>query len=159
MLISDPILRPPDFEKEFFIYTDASGFAIGVILTQKDTGIKEFVILYSSRLMKGAEIHYGTTKKECLAIVFGLKVCEHYVLGTRFTIVTDHMALKWLLTMQNPTGRLARWIIYIQKFNCNIQYRKGEDHANVDCLSRPVLAALIGKTEDGDEDSKKILDP
>ena len=159
-LTTKPILRPPDFNRMFIIYTDASGFAIGVILAQKDDDNIEYVVLYASRQMKGAEIHYGTTEKECLAIIYGLKVCEHYVLGSQFEIVTDHMALKWMLSMKNPTGRLARWIIFFQKFDCKIIYRPGKEHGNVDCLSRPVLAALVANLfEEKEDESKKILDP
>ena len=35
-LISYPILRPPDFRKQFFLFTDASSYAIGCVLSQTD---------------------------------------------------------------------------------------------------------------------------
>ena len=35
-LISYPVLHQPDFDLPFAIHTDASGLAIGAILTQKD---------------------------------------------------------------------------------------------------------------------------
>ena len=53
-LVSYPILRQPDFNRMFTIYTDASGFALGAILTQKDESGKEYNIAYASRIMKGA---------------------------------------------------------------------------------------------------------
>jgi len=48
-LISSPILIYPDFEKPFFLYTDASSFGLGAVLTQKDNKKKEHVIAYASR--------------------------------------------------------------------------------------------------------------
>ena len=46
-LVSPPILSYPDFDREFILSTDASGFAISYILSQvNDTG-KEVVIQYT----------------------------------------------------------------------------------------------------------------
>ena len=71
-LVTYPIVRKPDFNREFTIYTDASGLAIGAVLAQSDeTG--EYAVYYASRLLKGAEIHYTITEKECLAIVWAIK--------------------------------------------------------------------------------------
>ena len=70
-LISYPILRMPDFNQEFFLFTDASGLAIGAILAQKTEKGDEYVIQYASRVLKGAEIHYTISEKECLAIEKG----------------------------------------------------------------------------------------
>ena len=35
LFTSNPILRPPDFSRDFFLLTDASNFGLGAILGQK----------------------------------------------------------------------------------------------------------------------------
>ena len=62
-----------------------------------------------------------------------------YLHGTKFIVITDHSALKWLMTINDPTGRLARWSLYLQAYDFEIIHRKGKKHTNVDALSRPVL--------------------
>ena len=52
------------------------------------------------------------------------------VYGTKFDVVTDHAALKWLMEIKEPTGRIARWIMFHQAFQINIIYRKGKKHQN-----------------------------
>ena len=123
-----PILRSPDFSRPFIVFTDASGFAIGAILSQVDDKGDEYVCFYASRLLKGAELQYGITEKECLAVVWAVKQFRVYLHGSKFTIVTNHNALVWLMSIRNPTGRLARWSIYLQSYDYEIQHRKGFNH-------------------------------
>jgi hypothetical protein len=49
VLTSEPILRPPDFSREFILYTDASGYCVGSVLGQKDDEGREYVIAYGSQ--------------------------------------------------------------------------------------------------------------
>jgi hypothetical protein len=42
------------------------------------------------------------------------------------------------MNIKDPTGRLARWAIYLQGFDFEIQYRKEKNNLNADTLSRPV---------------------
>lgn len=135
-LTTYPILQQPDFAQPFILQTDASGIAIGAILSQKDENGREYVCAYASRILQGAEIHYGITEKECLAIIWAIKHFRIYLYGRKFTIITDHSALQWLINLKDPTGRLARWSIYIQAFDFEIKHRSGKSHANVDALSR-----------------------
>ena len=60
-LTSAPILRPPDLSKRFYLYTDASGYALGGTLCQKDEEGREYVVGFYSKLLKGAEINYTIT--------------------------------------------------------------------------------------------------
>lgn len=153
-----PILRQPDFTQHFYLHTDASGFALGACLAQKDDQ-KEYAICFWSRLLKGAELHYSTTEKECLGVVYGVEKCRHYIWGVRFTVVTDHSALTWLFTIKDPSSRLVRWSLRLQAFEFDIVHRKGILHSNVDTLSRPVLANQLSIQHDPEEDvSSKSLD-
>ena len=43
------------------------------------------------------------------------------------------------MSLRDPTGKLARWSIYLSQFDFEIVYKKGALHTNADCLSRPVL--------------------
>lgn len=92
-LISYPVLRQPDFNILFLIYTYGSGYGFGVILAQKDNENKEYLCAYASKTMRGAENYYGITEKKCLAVIWAIKQFRVYVYGTRFKAITDHSAL------------------------------------------------------------------
>jgi hypothetical protein len=137
-LMTPPILAYPNFEKPFILYTDASTFALGAILSQKDDDKKEHVIAYASRTLNKHERNYGITELECLAVVWAVKHFHHYLHGQKFIVITDHAALRYLLNMTNPTGKLGRWMMTLNAYDLEIINRPGKQHSNVDTLSRIV---------------------
>ncbi|GES83881.1 KRAB-A domain-containing protein [Rhizophagus clarus] len=114
-LMTPPILSYPNFEKPFILYTDASTFALGAILSQKNEDKKERVIAYASRTLGKHERNYGITELECLTVVWAIKHFHYYLHGQKFTVITDHAALRYLLNLSNPIGRLGRWLIKEQQ--------------------------------------------
>jgi hypothetical protein len=149
-LITAPIVQYPDFEKPFYLYTDASTIGIGSVLAQKSEK-GEHVIAYASRTLTPAEKNYGVSELECLAVVWSIKYFRHYLCGSQFTIITDHAALKWLLNSSSETAnrRLERWKITLSEYDYKVEYRKGTLHQNADALSRinPTLNTITPPTQ------------
>src|SRR5438045_1683318 len=156
-LMEAPILQYPDFEKQFILYTDASGIGLGAVLSQKDEEKRERVIAYASRSLNKAERNYGITDKECLAVVWAVKHFEQYLGLLPFKVITDHSALKFLQTADMPSGRRARWIMYLQQFKFEIIHRPGKDNKNADALSRipETQCFFIGVENKGGEESNE----
>ncbi len=116
-LISNPILGKPLLDKAFIVSTDASAVAVGAVLAQKDEEGPEYVVQYASRALKGAELNYGITEKECLAVRWAIAKFRAYLFGVLFTVRTDHKALKALMDMKDLNARLGRWVSFLQAFN------------------------------------------
>ncbi|KAI4890013.1 hypothetical protein NFI96_017159 [Prochilodus magdalenae] len=105
-LTSAPILRFPDFSRQFSIHTDASDAGLGAALMQKDEEGRDVAVAYASRTLHKAEKPYSTPEKECLAVIWALEYFRPYVEGLHVTIFTDHSSLRWLMSRPNPSGRL-----------------------------------------------------
>ena len=81
-------------------------------MSQHDENKRERVIAYASKSLNKAEANYPITDQECLAVIWAVKHFEQY-LSEPFTVVTDHSALKYLQKCKIPTGRRAKWIMYL----------------------------------------------
>jgi hypothetical protein len=58
--------------------------------------------------MNKAERNYCVTEQELLAVVFFVQYFRQYLLGRRFVVKSDHKALTWLFSLQEPNGKIAR---------------------------------------------------
>ena len=136
-LCTAPVLVYPDFEKEFILYTDASGYALGAVLSQIGKDGKEQVVYYASKTLTDAERNYSTTELECYAVVWAVEKFHYYLDGKKFKVITDHYALKWL-EKNALKGWRARWILRLQPYlrDMEIIYKEGKRHKNADALSR-----------------------
>ncbi|KAL6341714.1 hypothetical protein AAG906_032836 [Vitis piasezkii] len=139
MLTTAPIVRAPNWQLPFEVMCDASDFAIGVVLGQREDG-KPYVIYYASKTLNEAKRNYTTTEKELLAVVFALDKFRTYLVRSFIVVFTDHSALKYLLTKQDVKARLIRWIFLLQEFNLQIKDKKGVENVVVDHLSRLAIA-------------------
>ena len=149
-MVTSPILRYPDFDKEFFLYCDSSDYSIGYILGEKDDVGREVVIHYGGGAPRPAEINYPITHKESLALVEGIKYYYIYLTGRKFTVLTDIKLLN-LPTNENVSGRLARWAVHLQGYDFDIVYKPGKKHGNADALSTRTYSLTPEPKEDGDE--------
>ena len=72
MLVSPPIMRSPNWELPFKIMCDASDYAIGAVLGQREDK-KAFMIFYASKTLDSAQSNYTTREKEFLVVIFTLE--------------------------------------------------------------------------------------
>ena len=91
---------------------DASDFAIGAVLGQREDG-KPYVIYYASKMLNEAQRNDIITEKELLVVVFDLDKFHAYLVGSFIVVFTDHLTLKYLLTKQDAKARLIRWILLL----------------------------------------------
>ncbi|KZR98895.1 Uncharacterized protein APZ42_005472, partial [Daphnia magna] len=110
-----------DFSKEFLIYTDASNYGLGAVLSHMKDG-KDQPIAYASRNLNKGEIMYSTIEKEAAAVVFGIKRFRHYLQDQPFVIVSDHRPFQWMQNFKDETGRLGRWAILLSYMKFSFQY-------------------------------------
>jgi reverse transcriptase-like protein len=82
---SYPILRSPDWTKPFYMDTDTSDFALGVVINQEFDNEKHPIAFHSCTLLP-AERNYDVHDKEMAAIVYGFKCGRPYFLGANHPI-------------------------------------------------------------------------
>ena len=49
-------------------------------------------------------------------MVIFIRHFQPYLLGRQFTLRTDQSALKWLQTLKESEGQLARWLEQLQEY-------------------------------------------
>ncbi|GKC62819.1 reverse transcriptase domain-containing protein, partial [Tanacetum coccineum] len=108
---------------------------IGAVLGQRKT--KHFQpIHYASKTMTEAQIHYTTTEKEMLAVVYAFEKFRPYLVLSKCKVYTDNSALKYLLSKQDAKPRLLRWVLLLQEFDIIIRDKKETENLAADHLSR-----------------------
>ena len=95
------------------IRCDASHAGLGCCLEQyKDYAWQP--IAFASRFLNSCEQKYSTNELELLGVVWSCEHFRHYLLGSSFTVQTDHRALLSVLkeNRANKTcqSRLTRWL-------------------------------------------------
>jgi len=133
-----PILAHFDATKPVLIETDASDFAIGAILSQRDTENRLHPIAFHSRKFTPAEINYEIHDKELLAIVDAFKHWRRYCEGAihQVEVYSDHQNLEFFTTTKVLNRQQARWAQELAGTNFKIYYRPGAQKGKPDALSR-----------------------
>nr|GEY95036.1 reverse transcriptase domain-containing protein [Tanacetum cinerariifolium]GEY95049.1 reverse transcriptase domain-containing protein [Tanacetum cinerariifolium]GEY99393.1 reverse transcriptase domain-containing protein [Tanacetum cinerariifolium] len=173
-LTEAPILFASDWNMPFELMCDASDFAIGAVLGQRQD--KHFrTIHHASKTMTEAESNYTTTKKEMLAVVYAFEKFRSYLIMTKSIVYTDHSALKYLFAKKDSKARLLRWVLILQEFTfkiwnpraiisdrgmhfCNHQFAKVMQKFGVTYrLATPYHPQTSGQVEVSNRGLKRIL--
>jgi hypothetical protein len=134
---NDQILAPFDYARTTFVEVDASKWAVGATLLQKDEVGSVRPVAYFSKRMVPAESRYPIYDKEMLAIVRALEEWDALLRSVKhFTVRTDHKNLAYFAQLQKLNDRQVRWSLFLSRFNCTIMYKPGKENVLADALSR-----------------------
>ena len=121
-----PIPRHFDPECHIRIETDASGYAIGGVLSQltSDNSGRWHPVAFYSRKMIPAETRYETHDGELLAIVEAFKTWRHYLKDCKHEVLvlTNHNNLRRFMNIKSLSSRQVCWAKELSRYHFRIDY-------------------------------------
>jgi hypothetical protein len=165
LMCSALVLTQPDFNKKFYLQTDALGYGMGAILSQEgdpDTFTTTLAqwrkpvlhpIAYYLVTFTPTEWNYDIYDRELLTIIKALAHWRQYLgwMKVPFTIITDHANLQHWKSLQNLVQWVACWHVDLQEYDYEIQYIPGKDNAPPDALLQQPGA------DKGQEDNQGVV--
>lgn len=131
------LLAHPTASAELSITTDASDYAVGGVIQQRENDRWQPLAFFSKKL-NAAEQKYAAYDRELLAIYLTIKHFRHMLEGRHFVIFTDHKPITYAFS-QKPgkcSPRQFRYLDYIGQFTTDIQFIAGSENIVADTLSR-----------------------
>ena len=133
-----PILRYPDLECPYTLFTDASGIGWAGVLTQEfedDKGRKkQHPICYVSGQFRGSQQNWAALTKETYAIYMAIRKLSFYITDAEVTIKCDHLPLKKFLQKQILNAKVNNWAVELEQFNLKIEWIQGVKNTLADSL-------------------------
>ncbi len=108
------VLTHLDFNRPFILYMDVLKKSLEAILAQKEQDKRIHPVTFISYKNNRYEQNYLIMDLEGLAVFWAIKKLKKYLRRISFTIVTDHLALKYIFTKNEILERRRGcWMIYL----------------------------------------------
>ena len=130
-----PILRYPNPEARYVLYTDASKYAYAGVLTQTMDGT-DHPIAYVSGLFRGSQLNWAALTKEAYAIYMSVKKLSFYLDSARITVRSDHLPLKKFLEKNTMNAKVNNWAVELESQKIDFVFIPGIKNVLADTLSR-----------------------
>ena len=142
-IITSPILKYPDPNKGYTLFTDASKYAWACVLTQEyqyEKDGKEYKInhpiTFASGLFKGSQMNWAALTKEAFATYSSIKKLPYYMEDAEIVLRSDHLPLKKFLQKNTLNSKVNNWAVEISPYRIKFEYIKGIKNALADTMSR-----------------------
>ena len=126
LLVSAPLLRPPNYHRDYTLYLAATDTTIGMVLVQSDDDDIKHVIYYLSRNLLDTETRYAYVENLALAIICAVQCFHHYILLHTTTVVSDCNPMTYILSRQLLGGKYSKWIVILQEFDLEFTTAKSK---------------------------------
>ena len=134
-LASIPSLQIADFNKQFYIYVDASSVGIGGCLMQENECGDHLPVCFYSKKLTECQRSYSNSEREALALVMCFRAFKTY-LSDNVIVFTDHQPLKFILSMADKNHKILRYKLELDPYNIIIKHVPGKLNKIADYLSR-----------------------
>ena len=149
MIITSPILKYPDPNRGYTLFTDVSKYAWACVLTkeyQYEKDGKEYrinhPITFASGLFKGSQINWAALTKEAFAIYSSIKKLSYYLEDADIILKSDHLPLKKFLQKNTLNSKVNNWAVEISPYRIKFEYIKGIKNTLADTMSRLIKLTL-----------------
>ena len=132
------MLKQPQLDQQFKVEVDASGYAIGAVLMQKDEKGKRHPIAYFSSTLNEAEWNYDIYTLELYTIVQALQHWRPFLAGSPHKVIvhTDHANLQYWKEPQKINQRIAQEVVELLEYKIQLKHIPGRENGRADMLSR-----------------------
>ena len=144
-LCTKPILKFPDPQKPYVLFTDASKYAWAGVLTQlytEETKGKAVTthqpVTYVNGLFRGSQLNWAALTKEAYVIYMSVKKLSFYLTDAEITLRSNHLLLKHFLLKNTINSKVNNWAIELETFNITFEHISGVKNTLADTLSRIV---------------------
>ena len=120
----------------FIVQTDASSYAVGAILGQREPNGPVLPFQCISKKLNDTQVRYRTIEREAFCIIWAIEKFSFYLLGQHFVIETDHQPLTYINKYSKSKDNLRRWELILSNYDYEINHIPGKKNLMSDCLSR-----------------------
>ncbi|KAM1056878.1 hypothetical protein EV1_029964 [Malus domestica] len=125
-----------------FVWDDECEASFEELKKRLVSALHDKVVAYGSHQLKPHELNYPTHDLELTAVVYALKLWQHYLYGESCEIYTDHKSLKYIFTQRELNLRQRHWSELVKDYDCQILYHPGKANVVNDALSRKRLTSV-----------------
>jgi hypothetical protein len=135
------LLKYPDFTKPFDIFTNASDYQLGAVISQEG-----WPIAFYSRKLNSAQRNYTTMEKELLSVIKTSQHYRHILPGSSCRFFCNHKNLGF---HHFKSERFKCWRSLLEEFDYSFEYHPGKDNTIADMLSRyPMIEVTTNELEE-----------
>jgi len=99
------------FDRPFYVYVDASSYAVAGYVVQCDDAMVEHPVAFFSSKLSTSQKNWSTRESEAYTALLAVKKYREWLFGFKIIIYSDHNPLTFLTESAPMSSKLIRWTL------------------------------------------------